>query len=100
MATAGIAWSDDLVVIDAEMPLHDALERVRGAGTPWVVVRRAGGRMLYALRSDELLGSRRLAALPRGASRQTSVAQAFDLHETQQSTPARDRAHPPPIDRS
>ena len=100
MPVTGIGWSDDLVVVEAEMPLADALERIRAAGARWVVVRRGGGQLLYAFRADELLLSPRLASWPGEAARQIPVLRAFDLHETQHSTTTPDRAHAPPIDRS
>jgi hypothetical protein len=100
MPVDGIGWSDDLVVVEAEMPLAEALARIRAAAARWVVVRRHGGQLLYAFRTEELLLSPRVATSAGEAATRISLATAFDLHETQLSTTTPDRTQAAPIDRS
>lgn len=93
-----VAWSDEFVVIDCSRLLREVLKDLDACVLPWLVVSRYGGSLLYVLHPDEL--RRYLPARPTRVQLAAETERVLQLHETQASTPANDRAAPPPIDRS
>ena len=48
LLAAPVDWSTEFIVIDSSMRLADALDRIRSAATPWIVLRCQGGSYLCA----------------------------------------------------
>ena len=97
-----LAWTTDVVVVDAALPTEIALQEIEQSGHKWVVIYRRDARFFYALTVDEV---RRwpalLAAKARGTEWRTQpLRQVLDLHEVSQSTQTSDENDVPLIDRS
>ncbi len=97
-----LAWTTDVVVVDAALPTEIALQEIEQSGHKWVVIYRRDARFFYALTVDEV---RRwpalLAARAHGTEWRTQpLRQVLDLHEVSQSTQTSDENNVPLIDRS
>lgn len=98
-ARGRVLWSADLLVIDSDEPLREALRRIRaalaGKGPPWLVIRRHHGLYLYAFRPEELLAWPPLReAFDQGVARlDWPLEEVLQLHE-EHSSPKIEGAEP------
>jgi len=95
-----LSWSTDFIVVDGEQRALDVLPRIDAARVRWVVIVRAGGSLRYVFSRDELFERLRRSPVPYHPKSTASLVEVLDLHETQSSTPADDRAKPAPLDLS
>jgi hypothetical protein len=96
-----IAWSEDLLVVDARAGLGAALAAIRSATVPWIVIRRPKGPALYAFRMEELLGWPPLVAAlqSRSVNLRAPLDSVLGLSDAQRSTSVSRRTSPPAIHR-
>ena len=96
-----IAWSEDLLVVDARAGLGAALAAIRSATVPWIVIRRPKGPALYAFRMGELLGWPPLVAAlqSRSVNLRAPLDSVLGLSDAQRSTSVSRRTSLPAIHR-